>query len=105
MIPIVQNKEQLFSLLLENKEGIKRFGVKELGVFGSFVRDEPNNKSDVDLLVEFDPSKKTYRNFIGLVYYLEELVGRKVEMVTSKSISPYIEPYIIKEVEYVPFSY
>jgi len=101
---IAQNKEQVFALLIENKETIISFGVKTLGVFGSFVRDEPNSNSDVDLLVEFDPAKKTYKNFIGLVYYLEELLGRKVELVTPKSISPYIAPHITKEVEYVPIA-
>ena len=101
---IAQNKKQIFSLLTENKETIKSFGVNTLGVFGSFVRNEPKINSDVDLLVEFDPAKKTYKNFIGLVFYLEELLGRNVELVTPKSISPYIAPYIKKEVEYVPIS-
>ena len=101
---IAQNKKQVFSLLIQNKEVIKSYGVNTLGVFGSFVRDEPDLNSDIDLLVEFDPEKKTYRNFIGLVYYLEELLGRKVELVTPNSISPYIAPYIKKEVEYVPIA-
>ncbi len=97
----VQNKEQLLSLLIQNKYIIKDYGVKTLGVFGSFVRNEQNAQSDIDLLVEFDPEKKTYKNFINLIYYLEEIFGRKVELLTPKSISPYIEPYIMKEVEYV----
>ena len=104
MIKTVQNKEQLVFLLVQNKEIIKAYGVKTLGVFGSFVRNEQQANSDIDLLVEFYTEKKTYRNFIGLIFYLEELLGRKVELLTPKSMSPYIEPYIMKEVEYVPFA-
>ena len=96
-----QNKAQVFSLLNRNKQTIKKFGVNSLGVFGSFVRDESNNDSDIDVLVEFEQGKKTYKNFIGLVFYLEDLLGRRVELVTPESLSPYIAPYITKEVEYV----
>ena len=104
MIKSVQNKEQLIFLLIKNKEIIKAYGVKTLGVFGSFVRNEQKASSDIDLIVEFHPEKKSYKNFIGLIFYLEELFGRKVELLTPKSMSPYIEPYIMEEVEYVSFA-
>lgn len=104
MITSVQNKEQLVFLLIQNKEIIKGYGIKTLGVFGSFVRNEQKVNSDIDLIVEFYKEKKTYKNFIGLIYYLEELFGRKVELLTSKSMSPYIKPYIMEEVEYVPIT-
>ena len=61
-------------------------------------------ESDVDLLVEFEPNKKTFTNFSNLVFFLEDLLGQRVEIVTVESLSPYIGPYILREVEYVTIS-
>ena len=77
------------------------YGVSRLGLFGSFVRNEQDEKSDVDFLVEFENGKKTYKNFIRLAYFLEELVGRRIELLTPESLSPYMRPHILREVEYV----
>ena len=80
MQPIVHNKSSLIQQLSGRSSDIKDFGVKQLGFFGSFAKDtEINNDSDVDFLVEFEPGKKTYDNFIGLSFYLEGLLGRKIE--------------------------
>jgi hypothetical protein len=95
------NKATIFASIQNKKGVIKNYGVKDLGLFGSFVRDEATEKSDIDLLVEFEVGKKTYNNFIGLAYFLEDLLGRRVELLTSQSISPYLKSNILKEVEYV----
>lgn len=58
-------------------------------------------ESDVDFLIEFLPEKKNYDNFINLSFYLEELLGRKVEIVTPQSLSKYIGPHILRNAEYV----
>ena len=79
-------------------------GVKTIGLFGSFARGEANPESDIDILVEFDSGKRTYDNFIDTCFLLEELLGRKVELVTKEALSPYVKPYVLKEVEYVPLS-
>lgn len=97
----VNNKEQLIILIKEHQTEIKKFGVTKLGIFGSFVRNEPTENSDVDFLIEFNPPQKTFKNFMGLAYYLENLVGRSVEVLTPQSLSPYIGPRILKTVEYV----
>ena len=97
----VNTKIQLLQLIIANQEKIKRFGVTKLGLFGSFVRNEQNDKSDIDFIIEFEQSKKSYKNFIGLAEFLESLLGRKVEIITPQSLSPYIGPHIIKTVEYV----
>ena len=97
----VQTKEGTLSLIMEHQDGIKELGVKRLGLFGSFVRGEQNQESDVDLIVEFEQGKKTFDNFIRLSFLLEELFKRRVELVTPESLSPYIGPLIMKEVEYV----
>lgn len=97
----VNNKAQLLQILADNQSKIKMFGVQRLGLFGSFVRNEQTTESDVDFIVEFEKEKKTYNNFIGLAELLESLLGRRVEIVTPQSLSPYIGPHIIKTVEYV----
>lgn len=97
----VQNKEDILLQLRKNREILRNFGLEQIGLFGSFVKDEQNRNSDVDLLVKFDRRKKTFRNFIGLAAYIESLLGRKVEVVTPESLSPYIAPYIKGETEYV----
>ena len=97
-------KEDIIRLLRQSKAKLISFGVKSIGLFGSFVRGESSSQSDVDILVEFDRDKRTYDNFIDTCFFLEELFDHKVEVVTRDSISPYIEPYVLKEVEYVPLS-
>lgn len=102
MLTKVQDKENLLSLIASNSGQIRNYGVKALGIFGSFVRNEQTEQSDVDLLVDFSPEKETYRNFIDLAYFMEDLLGRRVEIITRNGLSPYIGPHILKEVEYVP---
>jgi predicted nucleotidyltransferase len=96
----VQTKEKILSLIIEHQDRIKALGVKRLGLFGSFVRQEHSPVSDVDVLVEFEQGRKTFDNFIQLSFLLEELFQRRVEMVTIGSLSPYIGPHIMSEVEY-----
>jgi len=97
----VQTKEKALSLIVEHQDRIKALGVKKIGLFGSFVREEQGVESDVDLLVEFEQGKKTFDNFMRLSFFLEDLFKRRVELVTLESLSPYIGPHIVNEVEYV----
>jgi predicted nucleotidyltransferase len=94
-------KDTLIKLLHEHRAEISALGVKRLGLFGSFVRQQQRADSDVDVLVEFEPHRKTFDNFIALAFLLEDLLGRRVEVVTSEALSPYIGPRILDEVEYV----
>ncbi|HLG02798.1 MAG TPA: nucleotidyltransferase family protein [Bacteroidia bacterium] len=100
----VSNKQELLELIHAHKQEIHNYGVKQLGIFGSFVRDEVKQSSDIDFLVEFYPDKKNFDNFMELAFFLQNLLGRKVEIVTPQSLSKYIGPYILKEVEYVSFA-
>lgn len=97
----VNDKTTLFRLLQSNAATIRSFGVSKLGLFGSFVRDEMTQSSDVDLLVDFESGKKTYRNFIDLAYFLESICGRKVELVTRSALSKYFGEKILNTTEYV----
>ena len=94
-------KKLLMELLKKNRKSFGHFGVKKLGVFGSFAREEQSKASDVDILVEFEKKKKSYKNYLALSDYLEEMFDRKVDLVTLESLSPYIGPYIKNEVVYV----
>jgi predicted nucleotidyltransferase len=98
---MVVDKQQIIKLVEDNKETFRNFGVSRIGLFGSFVRGEQNNKSDVDLLVDFLPGQKNYHNFLKLSEFAEKLTGRKVEIVTPQSLSQYIAPYINQDVQYV----
>ena len=93
-------KEEILKKIRENKEKIRSFEVKRIEIFGSFVRGEEKEESDIDIIVEFEEGKKNFDNFINLAFFLEELLGRKVDLLTPESISPYIKPYIEKEVVY-----
>lgn len=96
----VQTKQDILRLLQEQHAQLRAFGVKSLGLFGSFVREQQTSDSDIDFLVEFETGQKTFNNFIQLAFFLEDQLQRKVELVTRESLSPYIGPHILKEVEY-----
>ncbi len=97
------NKEILFRKLSDNSDTIRSFGVERMGIFGSFVRNAMNDQSDVDILVEFMQGTKNFNNLYALHSFLQNLTQRKVEVVTRESLSPYIGPNILQEVEYVTF--
>lgn len=98
---VVQTKKEVSAILLSHKQEIERFGVRRIGLFGSFVKGKQKKQSDVDLLVEFIRGKKKFKNFMRLAFYLEDLLQREVEIVTPESLSPYLKPHILKETRYV----
>ena len=100
----VADKSQILIALAEQEQRLRAFGVQRLGLFGSFVRGEQSADSDVDLLVEFRPDCKTFKNFMDLSFFLEELLGREVELVTTDALSTHIGPRILQEAEYVTVS-
>jgi uncharacterized protein len=102
MIAPVQTKADLVAAVQRHAQRIRALGVARLGLFGSFARDEQQPASDVDVLVQFRPEEKTFDHFCALGELLEDVLGRRVELVTPESLSPYIGPKILAEVEYVP---
>ena len=97
----VLGKSDVVARLREHRSSMPEFGVRKIGIFGSFARDEATSNSDVDVLVEFDPDRKTFDNFMNLSFFLEDILQRRVELVTTSSLSPYIGPRILASVEYV----
>ena len=98
MKPLNEIKE----IISEHKtELAEDFGVSEIGIFGSVVRGEARDDSDVDVLVDFSRPIGLIK-FMRLEYYLEELFGgTKVDLVSRKALKPYIGKVILKEVQYV----
>ncbi len=90
-------KEKIKKIIREHKEILKKYKVKSVALFGSYVRNEQKENSDIDLLVEF--KEDTYHNFINLIFSLEELLKKEITVVTKEDLSPYIQPYVLKEIE------
>ncbi len=94
-------RTQILQLLTESKpELAKRFGVIRLALFGSTARDNARADSDVDILVAFDGPATSARYF-GVQFYLEDLLGRPIDLVTEKALRPELRPYIEREAQHV----
>lgn len=95
------NREQVLSLLARSKPVLAaRYGVTRLALFGSTARDAARPDSDVDVLVAFDGSASSARYF-GVQFYLEDLLGRPVDLVTEKALRNELRPFIEEEALYV----
>ncbi|MBM4285853.1 MAG: nucleotidyltransferase family protein [Deltaproteobacteria bacterium] len=100
MRPAIKTKQDVLHRLHQHRQRLKALGVSTIGLFGSFVRGEQRPDSDIDLLVKFETGRKTFDAFMELSFLLEEILQHRIELVTVESLSPYIGPYILKEVEY-----
>ena len=92
-------KEDIFKTIREHKDILEKYKVGSIALFGSYVRNEQKEDSDIDFLVEF--KEDTYRNFIHFIYTLEDLLKKEVTVVTKEGMSPYILPYVLKEAEVI----
>jgi predicted nucleotidyltransferase len=76
--------------------------VQNIGLFGSYLRNEQSDKSDIDLLIDFEPEKENFDNYMALYDMVENIFkDQKIEIVTKNGLSQYIGPKILKEVMYV----
>lgn len=95
------DKKTIINSLRNLKPKLDAFGISKIGLFGSYVRGEENPKSDIDILIHFEPAKKTFDSFMAVYDLLEEsFKGKKVEVITKEGLSPFIGPEILKTVEY-----
>ena len=104
MITAVQSKDQVFERVRLHQSALKLFGAARLGLFGSFVRGEQTEESDVDFVVEFEPGKKKLHSFLDIADYLEMLMGRKTDVLTWDGMADFVRKHVTDEVEYVPFT-
>ena len=82
------NKSEILDKLQVHKQTLaERFGVTGLALFGSFAREQASESSDVDILVSFD-GPATSKTFFGVQFYIEDLLGRPVDLVTEKALRP-----------------
>jgi predicted nucleotidyltransferase len=94
-------KQEIVDIIRSNKPEIEtRFGVKRLGLFGSYVRGQQRKRSDVDILVSFNREIDLF-DFVGLREYLEVHLHAKVDLVMETALKPAIGKRILAEVEYV----
>jgi uncharacterized protein len=98
------SKDAVFQAISSASEKLTILGVTSIGVFGSFVRGEQTETSDVDILVEFAPDKHRFDNFMEVCFLLDDLLGRRADVVTRESLSPYIGPQVLRELERVPLA-
>ncbi|MDX9872996.1 MAG: nucleotidyltransferase family protein [Clostridia bacterium] len=96
-----QDSTFIINRLQANKDKIKTFGIRTLGIFGSYARNEQHDKSDVDILIDFLDGKKNIRNFIYLADYLEEILDVKVDLILEKNLRPEIKSNVMEDVKYV----
>ena len=95
-------KEQIVNTITSTKPELQRFGIRNIGLFGSYVRGEQTKTSDIDILIDFEPEKENYDNFMAVYDIIERLfLKERVEIVTKNGLSPYIGPGILNEVLYV----
>ncbi len=93
-------RDEVVKLLAEHRQDLRLFGVKSLAMFGSVVRDEACSDSDVDMLVEFEGAA-TFDRYMDLRFFLEDLLGAPVDLVTRKALKPRLRPYVEREALYV----
>ncbi|MEM1562099.1 MAG: nucleotidyltransferase family protein [Candidatus Bathyarchaeia archaeon] len=97
----MRSLEEIKKVLTEHKGELReRFKVKEIGIFGSFVRGEQGKRSDIDILVEFEEPPSLFE-FMDLEDYLSKMLGLKVDLVTREALKPKIRERILREVVYL----
>ena len=96
-------RDTIIETLSRNLPKIVRFGIQRIGIFGSVVKGEVTPNSDIDILIEFKDGQETFDNLMDLHLFLKEILGdeRRIDLVTRGALSPYIGPYILKEVQYI----
>lgn len=95
--------EEIKRILAGHREALtNKYGIKEIGIFGSFVRGEQKKRSDIDILVEYDEKDiPDLLKFVETERYLQKLLGRKVDLVRKDGIRPELKDIIMGEVEFV----
>ncbi|WP_298300768.1 nucleotidyltransferase family protein [Hydrotalea sp.] len=95
-------KDNILSILKKHKPELSKFGVSGIGLFGSYLHDKQTSKSDIDLLIDFDPEKENFDNYMAVYDIFENLFkNEKVEIVTKNGLSKHIGPKILNNIIYV----
>lgn len=98
---MVNSKHDIVNIIKSNRHKLVAFGANRIGIFGSYATNNANAESDIDIFIEFEKGKKNFKNYTGAYLFLRELLQKDIDFITPESLSPYIGPHILKEVEYV----
>jgi uncharacterized protein len=95
-------KNHILTIIEQNKPKLLKFGVRNIGLFGSYLFDKQTSNSDIDLLIDFEPEKENFDNYMAVYDIIENLFKKeKVEIVTKNGLSKYIGPKILSNIVYV----
>lgn len=95
-------KDNIIATLKNSKPELLKYGVSTIGLFGSYLNERQTSKSDIDILIEFDPEKENFDNYMAVYDIFENLFkNEKVEIVTKNGLSKYIGPKILNNILYV----
>jgi len=92
-------KKEVIEKLIKHISEIERFGVEKIGIFGSLLKGKTTG--DIDILISFKKGEESFQNLMDLYYFLENTLNAQIDLVTTKALSPYIGPHILREVEYI----
>jgi predicted nucleotidyltransferase len=92
-------KSEIMDKLLKHISKIKEFRIEKIGVFGSLLKGETTG--DIDILITFRKNEESFDKLMDLYYFLEDLLKAQIDLVTTNALSPYLGPYILREVEYI----
>lgn len=93
-------ESEILSALRRHASDLRGYGVRKVGLFGSFTRADWSSKSDIDILVEFRPGSKTFDNYMDVKFFLEGLFHRKVDLVIKSALKARIKRRVLSEVKY-----
>ncbi len=97
----MKSLQEIRKIIEEHKEVLRKsFSVKDIGIFGSYVRREEQKTSDIDILVDFEEPVGFFE-FVDLEEYLEKILGTKVDLVSKKALKPHIGQRILEEIVYL----
>lgn len=95
------NAMTILSTLDRHAARLKKYGIVEIGLFGSWGHGKPRRSSDIDILVEFSPSMTTFDNFMDTKFFLEKILRKKVDLVIKSAIKPALRQRILESTRYV----
>lgn len=98
----MKSKNDIINILKSHEADFSKLGIKSIGLFGSYSRNEQGKDSDIDILIDFEPDQENFDNYMAVCELLEELFSNQsIDIITKNGLSPHIGPLILKEVEYV----
>lgn len=94
------DKHEIFNIIKINKKHLKKYGVKRIGLFGSYAKGNQKEHSDLDFIIEFEEGKKSFDNYMELNFLLKDLFDKDIDLVIAGTIKPELKDSIMESVEY-----